>query len=361
MLLQGLFVPLTCPFYRDGASYLRKLEHNVARYSLGPAAGMAALAPGGEAGSLRDAEKAEFLKSVAAAAGAAKVLLTGVEAASVHAAMGTIEIAERLGFDAVLLGPPPDWARLVNGEDARELLLFYTAVADRSPLPIVLWSDARPPYLPLPDETVLQLAQHANIIGLVDADLTAERAGRLLAATANHRRRVTVTTIFEAATRRMLQASAAPQPVPSNLVSVESLSGGTAALTTAVAVVEKMPALKTREKEVAFQVLSAGPMAGLVALLRSGVAGAMPALAACAPQSCFEAYAAWKDGDYALAEERAGRLNAVEELVGQWGPAAVKAGCDYNGYFGGISRLPRLPLTADQRTALERAMGTVRS
>ena len=43
MLLDGLFLPLTTPFYPDGTLYARKMEHNVRRYSLTPAAGMCVL------------------------------------------------------------------------------------------------------------------------------------------------------------------------------------------------------------------------------------------------------------------------------------------------------------------------------
>ncbi len=360
MLLQGLFVPLTCPFYRDGASYLRKLEHNVGRYSLSPAAGLVALPPGTEASTLTDAEAIESLQSVGETAAASKVLVAGVERASVAAALKMIEAAERFGFDAILLAPPTDWARLVHGSDARELLLYYTSVADRSPLPVVLWSDAKPPALQLPVEAIAILAQHPNIVGLIDADLNQTRVQELKAATTAVRREVTVTTTFEAVTRRM-QRAAAPTQMVNGIISVESLSAGTAMASAAEVAVQAAPALKTRSKEVGFQILSGGMTHPLIALLDAGVAGAMPTLAACAPQACFEAYAAWKDGDHALAEERAARLREAEELLETLGPAAVKAGCDFNGYFGGAPRSPRLPLTAEDRLAVERLLGPIRN
>ena len=49
MLLEGMFIPVTTPFYADGACYWRKLEHNVDRYSRTPAAGMVVLGPTEEA------------------------------------------------------------------------------------------------------------------------------------------------------------------------------------------------------------------------------------------------------------------------------------------------------------------------
>ncbi len=359
MLLQGLFVPLTCPFYRDGASYLRKLEHNTARYSLGPVAGLLAVPPTGESGALTDAEAVEALEVVGEAAARSKVLLAGVERNSVRAVLAMAEGAAKARFDAVILAPPPDWARLFRGQDARELVLFFQAVADRSPLPLVLWSEGRPPSLQLPLPLVAEMAQHPNVLGLMDADLDVARLQEVLAATAGVQREATVTSIFEAVTGRMLQPEAAPAAI-TGLVTAEALQSGLPA-TSAMAVLVAPPTIKTRTRSVGFQVLSAGPAHGLVPLLTAGCSGAMPPLAACAPQACFEAYAAWKDGDRALAEERAARLQPAEELLTQLGPAAVKAGCDFNGYFGGAPRLPRVALPATERAAVETALRGIRN
>lgn len=348
MLLQGLFVPLTCPFNREGKSYVAKLEHNVRRYSLGPVAGLVALAPGGEAGGLTDAEAQETLRAVAGSAAKEKVLLAGVDSGSVHRALERAAMAAEAGFDAILLAPPTEWLRLVHGDDARELLLFYQCVADASPLPVVLWSRAEAPSLHLPVSLIAELARHPNIIALADADLTMERLAAIRESTADVLRDVTVTTIFEAVTRRMLAHSL---DTPGSLVSI----GGKTAVPVG------LPGLKTRSKSVGFQIFSAGFASGMLPLLQAGVAGAMPTLAACAPQGCFEAYAAWKDGDPALAAERGARLKLADALLAELGPAAVKYAADWNSYFGGAPRLPRLWLTQDNRTRVEEALGDVRN
>ena len=56
MLLEGLQLPLTTPFYPDGRLNLPKLEHNVARYSKTPVAGLVALSDFGEPTMLSDEE-----------------------------------------------------------------------------------------------------------------------------------------------------------------------------------------------------------------------------------------------------------------------------------------------------------------
>ena len=40
---------------------------------------------------------------------------------------------------------------------------------------------------------------------------------------------------------------------------------------------------------------------------------------------------------------------ASNRIAGQLGLNGVKAGCDFNGYYGGRARAPLIPLTADQR------------
>jgi len=80
MLLHGIFPPITTPFYPDGRVYLKKLEHNVERYSKTPVAGIVALGSTGEAIMLSDEERREVLKTVRQACAPHKVLIAGTGA-----------------------------------------------------------------------------------------------------------------------------------------------------------------------------------------------------------------------------------------------------------------------------------------
>src|SRR5207248_5187840 len=136
MLLEGLQLPLTTPFYPDGRLNLSKLEHNVARYSKTPIAGLVALADSGEPTMLSEDETRLTLRSVAEAAAAEKVLIAGVSRNSV---VGTLDLAERaaeFGYDAVLVKQPSIFGKGAANEDARALLTYFRVVADRSPLPV---------------------------------------------------------------------------------------------------------------------------------------------------------------------------------------------------------------------------------
>jgi len=345
VLIDGIHIPLTTPFTRDGALYLRKLAHNIGRYSLTPAAGFVALT--GEGAFLSDDETLDVLRVIGETADQEKVLIASISRGSVPRALAVARQAAEAGFDAVILRAPNDWESLTPPE----LLLFFRAVADSSPLPVILWSDANWPDLSWSEESVAKLARHPNIIGLYDTALTVERYEELAEATREARRQVTVTTIFAPVTRRMLAASSASTVLPAS-----SLAGGTAVL-----VAPTNSGLKTRVKTVGFQIMSAGSAIGLVDLLHAGAAGAMPNLAASAPQGCYETYAAFKDGDPALSSEKEQRLTEADKLIAKLGIAGIKYGCDLNGYYGGSVRLPRLPLTATQRTEVEQVLSTLRN
>ncbi len=347
MLLEGLHLPLLTPFYPDGRLNLRKLEHNVDRYSRTPVAGLVALARAGEPTLLSDTETRELLQVAMGAAAETKVMLASVSQDSVLRTVDLAEFATEVGYDAVLLGRP----QFLGAKQVRELLTYFQSVADRSPAPVVLYSTGAGE---IPFEVVPELSGHPRVIGLFDEDAAAGHLEQVRSATSSVRREVTVTTVFAAATGRML-AAREPEGA-ATFVSAESLGGG-AALATA----PPKPTLKTRTKTVGFQVVASSSK-GMLSGLRAGAVGAMPGFAACAPQACYEVLAAWKDDDQALAEEKQARLAPAVELIEErMGVSGLRYGCDLNGYFGGRPRLPVLPVNGEERRRIEEAMKGIRS
>ena len=353
MLLEGMFLPLMTPFTPDGRLSVRKLEDNVARYSKTPAAGLVALSKIGQPSLLSDAETREAMFAVAGAASAEKVLLCGVARDSVAGTLELIEEAAKAGYDAVLV-PVPTILR-GGAVPGAPLMGFFRAVADRAALPVILDSGLSEGE-EIAIEMAVQLAKHPGIVGMMDSSGSRERIEQMRQATAEIRREVTVTTIFTAVTGRMLSRSRAAAGM---LLSPGDLAGAGTAVS--IAPPETAARLKTRTKATGFQVLC-GRTAAMLDGLQAGAAGAMPGLAASAPQACYEVLAAWKDGDPALAAEKQERLRRVAKRVEEeLGVAGIKYGCDLNGYFGGRPRLPSLPLTAAERSEIEDLMAAIRN
>lgn len=337
MLLEGLQLPLTTPFYPDGRLNLLKLEHNVSRYSKTPVAGMVVLGGSGEPSMLSFTEAVEVLRAAVAAAAPEKVMIAGVSRDSVSETLELVEAGAAAGYDVALVSRPATLSDEARGLRTKEMLTYFQMVADRSSLPVLLVGEG------LSEDVVEALAGHPQVLGVVESDAT--RVARLKERTAGVKREVTVTQIFQAVTRRMRVAES------SGVIGIAELSANAGAATLAAA-----PAIKTRSKQVGFQVLMGSTNSVLDGLL-AGAVGAMPPLAAATPQGCYEIVAAWKDGDQGLAMEKQVRVAEAANLI-EWelGVAGVKYGCDLNGYYGGPPRLPVLPVDAEERAAVEGLM-----
>jgi dihydrodipicolinate synthase/N-acetylneuraminate lyase len=125
--------------------------------------------------------------------------------------------------------------------------------------------------------------------------------------------------------------------------------------------VQVVGGLKTRQKEVGFQVL-VGAAQKLQPSLDVGAVGAILAFACCAPTACFEIYTAWKERNEAVAREKQQRIaEAATKVVGEMSIPGVKYAMDLNGYFGGPVRLPLLPLDAAQKKEVERLTADIKN
>jgi len=356
MLLHGILPPITTPFYPDGNVYYKKLEANVERYSRTPVSGLVVLGSTGEALMLSDQEKRDVLKVARETAASHKVLVAGTGIESAIETLRLTEYAAELGYDAAMVRTPHYYKKQMLPAN---MLAFYRTVADRSPLPIIIYSFPQATGYDIPAELVIELADHPNLIGIKESSGDVEKVRKMVAGTAHIKRSATVTETFEAVTPRMLAAANADPNNGAELVPVGALSGGAMVKpsSSAVTVVGKM---KTRQKEVGFQVL-VGAAHKLQPSLDAGAVGAILAFACPAPTACYEIYAAWKEGDAELARIKQERIAVAAQRVGDLGVPGFKYGMDLNGYYGGPSRLPFLPLTSDLKTEIERALADIRN
>ncbi len=357
MLLQGIFPPITTPFYPDGNIYFKKLEHNVERYSRTPVAGIVVQGSTGEAIMLSDQERRDVLKCARQAAAPNKVLIAGTGIESANETLRLTEYATELGYDVAMVRTPHYYKKQMLPAN---MLAFYRTIADRSPLPVIIYNFPQATGYDIPAEVVIELAEHVNLIGIKESSGDVEKVGRMVEATRHVKRSATVTETFDAVTPRMIAAAAATPADGGELVPVSVLSGSSTMKpsSSAVTVVGKM---KTRQKEIGFQVL-VGAAHKLHPSLDAGAVGAILAFADAAPTACYEIYAAWKEGDADLARLKQERIiSAAQRIGGELGIPGIKHGMDFNGYYGGPARLPFLPLTADLKKEVEQLLADIRN
>ena len=386
MLLHGIFPPITTPLYPDGNVYFKKLEHNVERYSSTPVAGIVVLGSTGEAIMLSDQERRDVLKSAREAAAPNKVLIAGTGIESAIETLRLTEYAAELGYDVAMVRTPHYYKKQMQPAN---ILAFYRTVADRSPLPVIIYNFPQATGYDIPAEMVIELAGHPNLIGIKESSGDVEKVGKMVEGTGHIKRSATVTETFDAVTPRMLVAATSGQAngEAAELVPVTALGGTETSppLRTqrakmehqagpvesseptppagrpSSAAVTVVGSLKTRQKEVGFQVL-VGAAQKLHPSLDAGAVGAILAFACPAPTACYEIYAAWKEGDAGLARLKQERIvKAAQRVVGELGIPGVKYGMDLNGYYGGPARLPLLPLTAAVKAEIDRLLADIRN
>jgi dihydrodipicolinate synthase/N-acetylneuraminate lyase len=314
------------------------------------------------------------LKAALPVAAPNKVMIAGTGIESAHETLRLTEYAAELGYDAAMVRTPHYYKKQMLPEN---MLAFYRTVADRSALPIILYNIPQATGYELAAELVIELAGHPNIIAIKESGGNLDKVKTMVQGTRHIKRQAAVTESFEAVTPRMAKAAVVASEAESEkksreLVSVASLAGNAEAReltpprvaaankpsSSAVTLIGKM---KTRQKEVGFQVM-VGAAQQLEPALTIGATGAIVAFGCPAPMACYEIYAAAKDGDTALAQEKQERSKlAAERIVGHFGVPGVKYAMDLNGYFGGPSRLPFLPLTGEQKTEIEKLMAEIRS
>lgn len=362
MLLHGIFPPITTPFYSDGKIYFKKLEANVERYSKTPVAGIVVLGSTGEAILLSDEERREALKTSRDAAAPNKVLIAGTGIESASETLRLTEFAAELGYDVAMVRTPHYYKGQMKPAN---MLAFYRTVADRSPLPVIIYNFPQATGYDIPAEVVIELAEHPNLIGIKESSGDVEKVRKMVEGTKHVKRTATVTETFDAVTPRMLKASSeATNGEDGELVPVGALAGAGKANSAgkpSSSAVSVVGGLKTRQKEVGFQVL-VGAAQKLEPSLAVGAVGAILAFADAAPTACYEIYAAWKEGDSELARLKQQRIaTAAQRIVGELSIPGVKYAMDFNGYYGGVPRLPLLPLPADAKAEIEKLLSDIRN
>ena len=268
--------------------------------------------------------------------------------------MRLTEYAAELGYDVALIRTPHFYKKVMHPAN---MLAFYRTVADSSALPVLIYNVPVFTGYDIPAQVVVELAEHPNIVGMKESAGDVDKLRQMADETRHVKRAATVTETFEAVTPRMLKASSGGNGQGGELVQVAGL-GGSKPSSAAVSVVGGM---KTRQKEVGFQIL-VGLAQKLEPSLQAGAVGGILAFADAAPTACYEIYAAWKEGDLELARLKQERVTkATSRVAGDLGIPGLKYAMDLNGYFGGPSRLPLLPLTGDLKNEVEQLMADVRN
>jgi 4-hydroxy-2-oxoglutarate aldolase len=163
--LRGVIPPLVTPFRADGSLDLAAFEANLEAYAGSDLGGYLVLGSNGEAGSLEEDEKRVLVRVARAAAGA-RPLLVGTGRESTRATLAFTRQAADAGADAALVLTPHYYKAQMTAD---ALIRHFEAVADASPIPVLLYSVPQFTGLPFPPGVAATLSQHPNVGGMKES------------------------------------------------------------------------------------------------------------------------------------------------------------------------------------------------
>lgn len=164
--LSGIHPPIPTPFDEQGDVALDRLRENLIRWGETGLAGFVVLGSNGEAVHLSEGEKQDALRAAREAIPSQRLLIAGTGQQSTRATIELTHRAADLGADAALVTPPHYYRPKM---DTVALERHYFALADASPIPILIYNMPTYTGIDLTVELVLRLAQHPNIVGMKDS------------------------------------------------------------------------------------------------------------------------------------------------------------------------------------------------
>jgi 4-hydroxy-2-oxoglutarate aldolase len=180
--LRGLLLPLPTPFIEDGDLAWHDLNSNIARWNTTGISGYVLLGSTGERVHLDEAEYVQVIATAREAVPRDLAFMVGVGQQSTRGTIKETKVAVDAGADAVLVITPGFYR---SGITQEALTAHYIAVADSSPVPVLLYSMPALTGIKIEPETAALLSQHENIIGIKDSSADVEGLKETVSLTAN--------------------------------------------------------------------------------------------------------------------------------------------------------------------------------
>lgn len=165
-LLKGIFAPIPTPFDTAGDIDWGALKDNVDWWCTTKLSGLVALGSNGEAGYLDVQERARLIAAVVEYSAGRKPVIAGIGQESTRATIALARASAEVGAIAALVLPPHFYKATMTGPTLRD---HYRAVADASPIPVILYNMPGNTGVNLGIDTPVQLSSHPNIVGMKDS------------------------------------------------------------------------------------------------------------------------------------------------------------------------------------------------
>jgi 4-hydroxy-tetrahydrodipicolinate synthase len=160
----AVLTAMVTPFDAEGRVDLDAAQRVAAHLVDGGCDGLVISGTTGESPTTSDVEKDELLRAVLEAVGDRARIVAGVGTNDTHHTVELAKAAEKVGAHGLLVVTP-----YYNKPPQEGLRAHFTAVADATALPVILYDIPARSGVPIATETLVRLAEHERIIAVKDA------------------------------------------------------------------------------------------------------------------------------------------------------------------------------------------------
>lgn len=173
---KGTGVALVTPFHDDFSIDFDSLKRLIDHVVSGGVDYLVVLGTTGEAATLTSEEKKTVLKACLEYNAARVPVMLGIGGNNTHEVVNEIKNTDFYGVAAILSVSP-----YYNKPSQQGIIAHYTAVADASPVPVILYNIPGRTMSNMTASTTLQLSHHPNIVGMKEASGNLEQCMQIAA------------------------------------------------------------------------------------------------------------------------------------------------------------------------------------
>ncbi len=174
---EGVSIPVTTPFRGDEVAP-EALAANIRRWNATALAGYVVLGSTGEFPMLSEAERDRVLAAAREAIPAGKAFIAGTGTNSTLHTIRQTRRAAAIGADAAIVITPHYFTKAFSQAAAQ--IRHYLAVADASPIPVMLYNFPLNTGINLEADTVAKIAAHPNVCGIKDSSGNIPQAAQII-------------------------------------------------------------------------------------------------------------------------------------------------------------------------------------
>ena len=161
----GIFPPIPTPFINGNIGY-DELAANIEKWNKTGLKGLVAMGSNGEYIYLSAEEKRKFVEKVVEITPDHMLVIAGTGCESTRETIELTRDCAARGVHAALVVTPHYYGGRMN---EAVLQAYFTAVADQSPIPILLYNVPKFTHINMTAGLVAQLSRHPNIVGIKDS------------------------------------------------------------------------------------------------------------------------------------------------------------------------------------------------